>query len=294
MKKRFYLGFAIFIVLLGIAGVLLLIQRERAELKQLEKRGAEADRFLKDSQKLQGTPRQTAEPTTPTQPDKTDENGGHTNGDGTFHEGDLPEPIQTEPKVQYTAPKGAVLKPDFPKVDPKEDPVKAAYKRLEYIKNNPYAWGGVHSPRATELIAQLLPASLPIDHDDSDEREVLIDELCKQNDPRAAEALIALMCDGGTMGQIMFDTLEEIGPPAVPYILPYLESEDTRETDRIRISLAVFDPLTRIGVRYRDDLGGILDHIIIPKFKVIAADEDNERYRRSSVIFAREALDRLQ
>ncbi len=62
-----------------------------------------------------------------------------------------------------------------------------------------------------------MPVSYPTDHDEGEERELLIDELCKQDDPRAAEVLIAIMCDGGMMGQIMFDTLEEIGPPAVPY-----------------------------------------------------------------------------
>ena len=196
--------------------------------------------------------------------------------------------------MEYTAPEGAVLKPDFPKVDPTDDPVKAAYKRLEYIKNNPYAWGGVYSPRATELIAELIPARYATDHNDGDEMDLLIYELCQQRDPRAAEALIAIMCDGGAMGQIMFDTLEVIGPPAVPYILPYLEREETYGSDWIVINLPVFDSLSRIGVRYRDDLGGILDHIIIPKFKEIAADEDNERYGRSTVIDAREALDRLQ
>ena len=47
-------------------------------------------------------------------------------------------------------PEGAATIPNFPPVDPNEDPVAAAYKRLDYIKNNPYAWGGVHSERATE------------------------------------------------------------------------------------------------------------------------------------------------
>ncbi len=286
MSKKLYWGFATLILLI-IGAFVFLIVKNQAEIRQLERETAAVQKQLQLQKQLQ---QQNAQQVPQGEPPAQ----GHFHDDGTFHEGDPPEPIQTEQKVQYTAPKGAVLKPNFPKIDPKEDPVKAAYKRLEYIKNNPYAWGGVHSPRATELIAQLLPASLPIDHDDSDEREVLIDELCKQNDPRAAEALIALMCDGGTMGQIMFDTLEEIGPPALPYILPYLEREDTNGLDWIYIDMPVFDSLSRIGVRYRDDLGGIVDHIIIPKFKAIAADEDNELYDNASVIYARQALDRLQ
>ena len=217
--------------------------------------------------------------------------GGHFHSDGTFHA--QPHDPTTAPTAQNTAPPGAATQPDFPPVDPNEDPVEAAYKRLEYIKNNPYAWGGVHSERATELLAQLLPASYPIDHADSEARELQIEELCEQGDPRAAEALIAIMCDGGTMGRVMFDTLEEIGPPAVPYILSYLQREVTYGSDWIVVSMPVFDSLSRIGVRYRADLGGILDHIIIPKFEEIAADEDHERYSKVTVMDAREALSRL-
>ena len=222
------------------------------------------------------------------------EQNGHVHEDGTWHEG--VHKAHAPPAVPNTAPPGAAAAttPDFPSVDPNEDPVEAAYKRLEYIKNNPYAWGGVHSERATELIAALLPARLAADHNEGDEQDLLIYELCQQNDPRAAEALIAILCDGGVGWGVMEDALEAIGPPAVPYILPYLEREDTKGSDWIVVSYEVFDSLTHIGVRYRADLGGIVDHIIIPKFQEIAADEDNERYDNASVVLAKEALERLQ
>ena len=90
------------------------------------------------------------------------------------------------------------------------------------------------------------------------------------------------------------NALEEIGPPAVPYILPYLEREDTKGSDWIYINCEVFNSLTLIGVQYRDDLGGIIDHIIIPKLKEIAADEESERYYHITVSDAQEALDRLR
>lgn len=83
------------------------------------------------------------------------EQGGHFHEDGTWHEG--PHEAHAPPTVPNTAPSGAATTPDFPFVDPNEDPVEAAYKRLEYIKNNPYAWGGVHSERATELLEELMP-----------------------------------------------------------------------------------------------------------------------------------------
>ena len=206
------------------------------------------------------------------------------------------DPHETEtptaaPVVKNTAPPGAATTPDFPAVAEGDDPVEAAYKRLEYIKNNPYAWGGVHSERATELIAQLLPPPVPIDHNHSDELLNLMYELTQQGDPRAAEVFAGFLSptyEGFTADS---DVLVEIGPPALPYILPYLE-RDAVEGGYIK--LAVFDILGRIGARYREDLGGILDHIIIPKLKEITADEDYERYDNAEVIYAREALSLLQ
>ena len=185
-------------------------------------------------------------------------------------------------------PEGAAVSPNFPPVDPNADPVEEAYKRLEYIKNNPYAWGGVHSDRATELIAQLMPPPAPIDHDHGEELSRLMYELGWQGDPRAAEVLIANTCEGYIGGST--DALVEIGPPAVPYILPYLLTEDKKGERLILVRLSVVRSLSRIGVRYRADLGGILDHIIIPKLEEIAADENNERYEKASVIYARDAL----
>lgn len=216
---------------------------------------------------------------------------GHWHGDE-WHE--VPHETHDPPAVpanQSYIPEGAAVSPNFPAVDPNEDPVEAAYKRLEYIKNNPYAWGGVHSERATELIAQLMPPPRLIDHDHGDEVIEQILGLVAENDPRAAEVLITHMCDGDTVGAAMFDALEVIGPPAVPYILPYLE-KGVAEGGYIRI--AVFESLGLIGARYRADLGGIVDHIIIPKLAVIVADEDNKFYEHATVVFAQEALDRLR
>ena len=290
MSKKLYWGVGILIVL--FVGFLFYVQYDYGKFMD-----------SLDSGREKSDPDDTA---VSESPEGGEHVGEHEHADGTFHEGgpeeplpgvEVPAEVPDPPKVQYTAPKGAVLTPEFPEMDPKADPVKAAYKRLEYIKNNPYAWGGVHSERATELIDQLMTESGPIrliDHNHGDEVFELIDELCRQGDPRAAEVLIAHMCDGDLGGRVMADALAAIGPPAVPYILPYLTRDDTKGSDWIYIYGQVFESLARIGVQYRDDLGGILDHIIIPKFKEIAADEDNKRYRSSSVVQAREALEQLQ
>ena len=220
------------------------------------------------------------------------ERGGHVHEDGTWHEGS--HEAHAPPTVPNATPLGAATTPDFPPVDPNEDPVEAAYKRLDYIKNNPYAWGGVHSERATQLIAQLMPPPEPVDHNDGDELSALMYELTLQGDPRAAEVIAGLLSptyEGLTADS---DVLVEIGPPAVPYILPYLLTEDKKGETWIPVRWGVFESLSRISELYRDDLGGIVDHIIIPKFQEIAADKNNERYYHATVSDAHKALSRLQ
>ena len=178
MSKKMIWGLATFIILI-ITATVWTVLHNRAYIKQLENDLSAERKMSEDRDK----------PTE--QVDQQELDTSHP--DFHVHEDCTPH-IDThdEPKVEYTAPEGAVTTPDFPKVDPNEDPVKAAYKRLEYIKNNPYAWGGVHSERATELIAQLMPASEPIrlrDHEHGELVGELVAELCSQNDPRAAETL---------------------------------------------------------------------------------------------------------
>ncbi len=213
---------------------------------------------------------------------------GKTPESGPWHavEQEGSEPLAA-PEVQYTAPQGAATTPNFPPVDPNEDPVAAAYKRLEYIKNNPYAWGGVHSPRATELMAALTPPHVSTDHAHGEEGIELIEELIVQDDPRAAEVLIANLFEGSIGGNRMIDAIVEIGPPSVPYVLPYLRE------DYVKVGFAV-EILGRIGAAHRGDLGGIVEHILIPKFTAIAADSNFESFNPYAVLQAREELERLQ
>ncbi len=237
---------------------------------------------LRDVQRLQ-TPETDAPPASAKPPAP-----GEPRESGPWHAAEqegLESPAAAE--VQYTAPQGAATTPDFPPVNPNEDPVAAAYKRMEYIKNNPYAWGGVHSPRATELIAELMPPPVLRDEGHGEEVTAQIEELIAQGDPRAAEVLITNMCEGYIGGKRMTDALVEIGPPSVPYALPYLRE------DYVKAGVAV-EILGRIGVAHRGDLGGIVEHIIIPKLAEIAADDDFERYGPFAVEWARKGLAALQ
>ena len=230
----------------------------------------------------------------PPPPGETAESG-HWHGDewhATPHETQETLPAKpTSPVETYRfPPPDAVTKPVFPEEDPNASAVENAYKRLEYIKNNPYAWGGVHSERATELIAALMPLRALVDHNDGDELGALMHELTQQGDPRAAVVFAGLLSPTYVGFTANSDVLVEIGPPIVPYILPYLFREDTMGSDWIVVKEGVFESLSRISVAHRADLGGITDHIILPKIAAIAAKENNERYHIITIMGARKAL----
>ena len=241
----------VLVVIIGISGVLYLqsVKREAArDIQSLEE-------TAKPQQPPPAGPADTSDPSTQTT------QGGHFHADGTFHA----EPHSTAEPLK--PPPGAVVTPVFPKPDPNEDPVEAAYKRLDYIKNNPYAWGGVYSPRATELIAQLMPPPVLQDEGHGDVVEEQIDELIAQGDPRAAEVLIANIYEGYISGHPMFDALVEIGPPTLPYLIPYLREDNVSAVSAVSVS-------GRIAAQYRDELGGIVEHLIIPKLEIILTSEN--------------------
>ena len=221
--------------------------------------------------------------------------GGHWHGDewhAETHETNETFPAKpVSPVESYQPPPDAVTKPVFPEADPNASAIENAYKRLDYIKNNPYAWGGVHSPRATQLIEVLMPPPVLADHDQGEEVREQIIALISQKDPRAAAVLITTLCDGNMGGVAMEKGLIAIGPPAVPYVLAYLEKG---VTEGGRVSSSVFDTLARIATEYPSDLGGITEHIILPKLARIAADTDFERHDSGTVYFAKKALAQLQ
>ncbi len=81
----------------------------------------------------------------------------------------------------------------------------AAWEQLDYISKNIYAWGGQPSPRAAELISQLMPPRRfvgPTAHGDAEETGDMLGYLKQYRDPRAAETFAVYMCEayvGGTM-----------------------------------------------------------------------------------------------
>ena len=274
MTRKIYWGVAILILLLiCVAGVFL----------QLNRTPAEPEVFYKvPSDRSQPQPEQKRIP----------KEHGHVHEDSTFHVGDEPEHVGDEPEP--IVPVSRDYEPTRVQIpegisDPK---VKAAWKRLDYIANNIWEWGGVPSQRAVELIDILMPPpdgfSGPTAHQDVEDTINLLGELAWSNDPRAAEVVATYLCEGIIGGNDPIDALVSIGPPAVPYLVHYLLDLNTAVPSRAVNALGL------ISERYRKDLGGIVDYIIIPRFEMYAALENPSGVMHFTKEYALEALSRLK
>ena len=278
MNKKLYWGFTPLILLI-IGAFVFLIVKNQVEIRQLEREDATFQKQLQQ----QNAP-QVPEGEHPTQ--------GHFHDDDTFHAAETPDPIEpdeardSEPEpsrdftpTQVQIPEG-ITDPD----------VIAAWERVEYIANNIWEWGGVPSPETEELIAQLMPPpdgfSGPTGHGDAEATIDLLGSL-DRNDPRTAEVMATYNCEGLIGGLGPEIGLGNMGPPAVPYLIPYMLDMELMPALRSRAIAA----LGRIAEKHSEDLGGIVDHILIPRWETILAEEKpdyDERYE------ARAALARLK
>ena len=146
--------------------------------------------------------------------------------------------------------------------DPNDDPVDAAYKRLEYIKNNPNEWGDF-SPEALELMDEMTPM-LPMEGEGENIIGYL-EELSALRDPRSAEILLKYQLESGVSGRPVSDALVVMGPAVVPALIVRLEDLSSDSS-----LLRPMNLLDLIIAEHRSELGGIVEHIIIPKLEAIA------------------------
>ena len=153
------------------------------------------------------------------------------------------------------------------------DLVAAAWARLEYISQNPQEWGEL-SPEATELIAQLTPTRTISAEEEMEEVIVLLERLCKLRDSRSAEIIMNYFLGAGFWEKPMKDALIAIGPPSVPLLIPLLEP-DTRLLGRL-IGAKL---LGIIGSENRQELGGAVEHIILPKLEKLVTSDPSPRVR---------------
>ena len=267
MSKKMIWGVVILILLIGFAGVFLYLNRTPTEPEVLYK-----------------VPSDTSQPQQ--EQNRVPKENGHVHEDGTPHVGDEPEPIVPIPSRDYE-PKRVQIPEGI--TDTK---VKVAWERLDYIANNIWEWGGVPSQRAVELIDILIPPpdefSVPTAHQDVEDTINLLGELAWSNDPRAAEVVATYLCEGIIGGLDPINALVSIGPPAVPYLIPYLFDENTAVPSRAVHALGL------ISERYRKDLGGIVEYIIIPRFEMYVALENPSGLMHYTKEYALEALARLK
>ncbi len=277
MRNKLYWGIGTLFILLIIGATVIVLFKDRAAMRQLETE-LEALQKRKDEQNTAEVLKE--DQNTPEVSKEEHPEHGHIHEDGTFHVGEHDDPIQP-PSRDYTPtqiqiPDG-ITDPD----------VKAAWERLDYIANNIWEWGGVPSNRAVELIDILMPLpdgfSGPTGHRDGEEAINMLAELAWIGDPRAAEVIAKYNCEGLIGGLSIERMLIEMGVPAVPYLVSYMLDETHMPALRSN-SIAALGP---IAEKHRKDLGGIVEHIIIPRLEAILAEEEPDYFEGAE---AREAL----
>ena len=281
MKRKLYWGLGVLIILLIGVGAVLVIRHEMAVHKQLQADLDVANKLLEEQNK----------------PSEVPAEKGHVHEDGTFHVGEHGDPIveQDDPTGEQDEPLKPPPSRDFEPVQIQipegiTDPdVIAAWDRLDYIAKNIWEWGGVPSQETEELIAQLMPPpdgfSGPSGHSDAEETINLLGSL-DRNDPRSAEVLVTYYCENIIGGLGPRNAIIDIGPPAVPLLIPYLFEDGNAEA---------VAALGGIAVKHRKELGGIVDHIIIPKLEEYAAIEDPPPFNLVMArSWAQEALELLK
>jgi len=170
---------------------------------------------------------------------------------------------------------------------PRLDPV-AAWQHLDAIDKNRHQWGQF-SPRAVELMAQLTPVPEWVAGEGEKEIE-LLEELCALRDPRSAELLVSYEVDSNLLGRPPVEALVAMGPASVPALVARLDVDKARE----EFLATPIELLPRIVAKHRSELGGIVEHIIIPKLEAIATLSGDEGSTNNNRVYARKALVRLQ
>ena len=266
MRKKMIWGFTTLIILL-LAGVSYIAVWQYTELQQYKKDGAEDDKLLEQYNKQKQTPEIIDGDLDASHPDF------HVHEDGTPHIGTHDEPSVAVP-FQPSAPSFS----NFTR-DPNDDPVTTAYKRLDYIKNNLHEWGNF-SERTLELMDEMTPMSEPpkVEGDGGD-TVALLKELSALRDPRSAEFLIKYQMESGIMGRPVDDALVAMGPASVPALIDRLD--DLSGDSALSIPLELLLPIV---AEHRTVLGGIVEHIIIPKLEAIAASTNTYRYYAEQTI----------
>ena len=214
-------------------------------------------------------------PTPPPEP-ADEQAGGHWHGDewhaDDAHENDTGETelIPSDDWQPSTGRPHEAVKPEGLEELDADDPVAKAWAKLDYLADNPFAWGGTTSPRTAGLVQQLMPPRSIVHHDDGYELSLLLNELARLRDPRSIETMLAYQCGGDIAIGAIAEALVAIGPPSVPYLIRYLD-EDYGDLSIMGVHTAA-KVLGRIGAQHVAELDGIVAYIILPKLERLIAN----------------------
>ena len=222
----------------------------------------------------------------PPAPSAEEQVGGHWHGDE-WHADDAHDNGtggELIPSVDWQPSTGRpheAVKPEGLEELSAEAPVAKAWAKLDELAENRFAWGGNTSPQTLGLIAQLTPTvEYFATEGDAEVVGDLLDELARLRDPRSIETLIEYQCGGNILTGDVTQALIAMGPPVIPHLIPYLDSmgeseastlfTDNAGTVGMHIAVKV---LSQIGMQYRADLDGIVEHIILPKLEELHAND---------------------
>ena len=262
-------GIVILILLIGTISVFLILNRTPTDPKVVYKVPSDTSQLQREQNRV---PKENA----------------HVHEDGTFHAGEhLSDTVPASDPM--SEPKLPAIK--IP-ADIKTPEALAAWKRLEYISKNRHQWGNF-SHRALELMEELtpLPELGSSEYGDCGEELIFtLAELAELRDPRSAELLVSYQIDSAIWGRPIDESLVAMGPASVPALIDGLNPERAGE---VMLHVPI-DLLPQIVEAHRSELGGIVQHIIIPRLEAIAAPENPEDYALSNKLSALEALNRFQ
>ena len=212
-------------------------------------------------------------PTPPPEP-ADEQSGGHWHGDewhaDDAHENDTGE-TELIPSVDWQPSTGRpheAGKPEGLEELDADDPVAKAWAKLDYIADNPFAWGGNADPRTAGLVQQLMPPPDGIASEaHADEIDILLYRLAELRDPRSIEAILAY--EGPLVGhRAAGEALIAMGIPVVPYLVAYLdETLKAREGYDYASMSGHVGLLSYLCRQHRAELDSIVEHIVLPKLE---------------------------
>ena len=265
MKNQIYWALGVLVLLIIIVGVWHWVGKPSVETAEDTVDTSAEKRLAKDQADFEKQQQEVSE-----------HSQEHDHADGTFHGSEHDNPLHTAPSEWTPAlvkiPEG-ITAPD----------VKAAWERLNYISKNRHQWGNF-SPRALELMAELtpLPEFGSSEYGDCGEEIMFaLEELAELRDPRSAELLVSYQMDSGILGRPPNEALLAMGPAAVPALITRLYNAHKEDSLSTPLKL-----LPRIVASHRSELGGIVQHIIIPKIEEIADYESNHSFAIANKSYA--------